>query len=70
MIYWTSVTFWCLLSERRRGRIRTSAVLTLWVAIEVVNKIGDGIIEGCGRDAVIVLTVIHKLQTFSLVHSY
>lgn len=46
------------------------AFLTLGVPIEVVDKVGDGVVERCGSDAVIVLTVIHKLQPFSLIHSY
>lgn len=44
--------------------------LTLRVAIEVVDKVRDGVVECCGGDAVIVLAVVHKLQPLSLVHSY
>lgn len=46
------------------------AFLTLGVAIEVVYKVRDGVVESCSRDAVIVLAVIHKFQTLPLVHSY
>lgn len=58
---WRSVT---------HGRIITLAFLTLRVAIEVVNKVRDGVVECCSRDALIVLAVIHELQTLPLVHSY
>lgn len=44
--------------------------LTFRVSIEVINKVGDSVVECCGRDAVAVLAVIHKLQALSLVHSY
>lgn len=46
------------------------ALLTLRVAIEVVDKVRDGVVERCGGDAVVVLAVVHKLQAFSLIHSY
>lgn len=44
--------------------------LTLWVAIEVVYEVRDGVVKRCCGDAVIVLAVVHKLQALSLVHSY
>lgn len=44
--------------------------LTLRVSIEVVNKVGNGVVKCCSRDAVVVLAVIHKLQPLSLIHSY
>lgn len=43
--------------------------LTLRIYIKVVHKVRDGVVERCGRDAIVVFTVIHKLQSFSLVHS-
>lgn len=46
------------------------AFLTLGVPVQVVDKVGDGVVERGGGDAVIVLAVIHKLQPFSLIHSY
>ena len=39
------------------------------VSIEVVNKVGDGIIKCCGGDAVVVLAVVYELKPFSLVHT-
>jgi len=48
----------------------TLVILTLGVAIEVVNEVGDGVVESCRGDAVVVLAVVHKLQPLSLVHSY
>lgn len=44
--------------------------LTLRISIKVVHKVGDGVVKRCSRDAIVVFTVIHKLQSFSLVHSY
>lgn len=46
------------------------ALLTLRVAIEVVDKVRDGVVERSGGDAVVVLAVVHKLQALSLIHSY
>lgn len=43
---------------------------TFRVSVEVVHKVGDGVVEGRRRDAVVILAVIHKLQPLSLVHSY
>lgn len=44
--------------------------LTFRVAIQVVNKIRDCVVKSCCWDAIVVLAVVHKLQAFSLVHSY
>lgn len=43
--------------------------LTLRIYIKVVHKVRDGVVKRCSRDAIVVFTVIHKLQSFSLVHS-
>lgn len=45
-------------------------LLTLRISIEVVHKVGDGVVERCSRDAIVVLAVVHKLEALSLVHSY
>lgn len=44
--------------------------LTFRVAVEVVDKVRDGVVKSCSGDAVVVLAVVHKLQTLSLVDSY
>lgn len=47
----------------------TAQSLTIWVSIQVIHKVGDGVVKRGRRDAIFTLTVVHKLQPLTLVHT-